>query len=69
MIEIIHICMPIIYEYKGWTFEYGPFGTWPVNKDGELRKRAGNKFWAVIAEFQDEPDQEQFRVGVGCIRA
>jgi nitrate reductase beta subunit len=67
MNEIIRICTPPIYEYRGWLFQYDWQGAWPLRKDGELRKRAGDKFWSVVEDFQDDPDQEQFRVGGGCI--
>ncbi len=43
-------------------------GPWPHKKEGELRKRAGRKFWDMIKRFEAEPNRELFRVGGGCIR-
>ena len=64
------ICSPSIYEFKGWTFEFSYSGPWPLRKDGELRKRAGRKFWKVWGEWQDLPEDEKqkTRVGGGCVR-
>lgn len=44
--------------------------TWPLRKDGELRKWAGRKFWAAHAEWQDLPEDEKqkTRIGGGCVR-
>ena len=60
------ICMPSVYEYKGWVFEDSMSnGPWPLKKDLEPRKRAGRKFWGVYASFLDIPEdeREQYRVG------
>lgn len=65
------ICGPSVYEYKGWTFEYGMCsGPWPLRKDGEPRKRAGRVFWKVWSEWQSLPLEEKAktRVGGGCVR-
>ena len=65
------VCGPRIYTYKGWTFEVpGWGGPWPLRKDGELRKRAGDVFWRVWAEWSALPDDEKkkTRVGGGCVR-
>lgn len=64
-----YFCGPRVYEYDGWLFEspyYG--GPWPLRKDGELRARAGRKFWAMWDRFYalPETEQEQYRVGGGC---
>lgn len=68
MTTITIICVPRIYEYKGWIFEFNKnVGCWPLRNDMEPRKRAGRKFYAMIGEFLEEPDREQFRVGGGCI--
>ena len=72
MTENIHgiICFAPIYEYKGWLFEYHPHtGGWPLRKDGEPRKRAGDRFGAVLSEWLDLPEDEQklTRVGGGCM--
>ena len=70
MTEQLHgwICSTPIYEYKGWLFEYGHAGCWPLRNDGEPRKRAGRKFWAIVADWQSltEDEQKQTRVGGGC---
>lgn len=62
------VCSPRIYEYKGWVFEFGPVGCWPLKKDWEPRKRAGRKFWAVVGDFMElsEDERTQYRVGGGC---
>jgi len=63
------MCGPRLYEYKGWFFEFGmSSGPWPLKKDGELRKRAGRKFYDVFGEWYrlHEDDQETYRVGGGC---
>jgi len=65
------ICSSPIYEYCGWLFEYDPYrGVWPLKKDGEHRKKAGNKFWKVFSEWFDlsEKEQRKTRVGGGCIK-
>jgi hypothetical protein len=65
------VCSPKIYEWRGWLWEHGMYqGPWPLRKDGELRKRAGRKFWKVWGEWQDLPEDEKqkTRVGGGCMR-
>ena len=65
------ICSPRIYEFRGWLFEFSGWGgPWPLRKDGELRARAGRKFWAVYSEWESLPDDEKqkTRVGGGCVR-
>lgn len=65
------ICGPRLYEYKGWSFEFHSYcGQWPLRKDGELRKRAGRRFWKVFGEFEKltHEDQVKYRVGGGCVR-
>ncbi len=63
------ICGPAVYEYKGWTFEYGWMtGPWPLKKNGEPMKRRGRKFLKDIACFShlDEETKKLFRAGGGC---
>jgi len=72
MTEQLHgiICFAPMYEYRGWLFEYRPYmGPWPLKKDGEPKKRAGNRFWAVFSEWFDltEDEQNATRVGGGCM--
>ena len=72
MTEQLHgwICFAPIYEYKGWLFEYKQYmGAWPLKKDGEPRKRAGNRFWSILSEWMALPDdeQKQTRVSGGCM--
>jgi len=65
------VCGPRLYEFKDWFFEYHRYcGPWPLNKDGELRKKAGKKFWNIIKEFDllSDTEREKFRVGGGCVR-
>lgn len=65
------ICSAPVYEYKGWTFEIpGWSGPWPLRKDGEPRKLAGDVFWRVYSEWYALPDDEKqrTRVGGGCVR-
>ena len=62
------ICSASSYRYNGWEFEYKyMFGPWPLKKDGELRKRAGSKFFSDIQGFLDMPkeEQEKFRTRKG----
>ena len=62
------ICGPRLYRYGKWTFEVhawcGP--SWPLRKDGELRKRAGRVFYAMFERWEAEPDREKYRIGGGC---
>lgn len=63
------ICGPKIYEYAGWIFEESQTGApWPLKKDGELRARAGRKFYRDIEPFCDMSNEEKkrYRVGGGC---
>lgn len=64
------ICGPRIYQFEGWRFEYGNVFPWPLRKDGELRKRAGRKFYTMIKRFDSlsKDEQEKHRVGGGCRR-
>ena len=62
------LCGPRIYRYDGWEFEMHAWcGPWPHKQDGELRKRAGRKFWSMIKRFEAEPNRELFRAGGGCM--
>lgn len=59
---IVHISIPNFYHYNGWDFEWSrnkPFSPWPIKKDGELRKRAGDKFYNDISGFFDLTKEEQ----------
>jgi len=59
---IIHISIAKFYEFEGWKFEYQrskPFPPWPVKKDLELRKRAGNKFFDMFGRFSELSIDEQ----------
>ena len=65
------ICGPRLYEYGGWFFEESYCGgPWPLRKDGELRKRAGRKFWKMWKHFNSLPETEKklYRVGGGCTK-
>ena len=62
-------CSPPLYEFEGWFFQYGHHICWPLRKDGEPKKRAGNKFYDMIDKFLALPDEEQerYRACGGCI--
>ena len=63
------ICGPKLYEYQGWFFEVRGSGEpWPLKKDGELRKRAGEKFYEMYARFDrlSKKTKLRYRVGGGC---
>jgi hypothetical protein len=62
------ICGPRIYQYKGWLFEYGYLGPWPLRKNLEPRKRCGHTFMEIFSDWYDlgETVRESFRVGGGC---
>jgi hypothetical protein len=63
------ICSPPRYKYDGWYFEYRPYvGPWPLKKNGEFRKRAGDKFYKSLDAFLELPEEERkkYRVGGGC---
>jgi hypothetical protein len=64
------ICGPRLYRYAGWYFEYHSYcGPWPLRQNGELRARAGRKFWQMIRDFDAlrKDEQDAYRVGGGCI--
>ncbi len=66
------ICSNNQYFYKRWYFEYHKYhGPWPLNKNGDPRKRAGEKFWEIWAEFskltEDEKNKHLTHKG-GCQR-
>ena len=64
------ICGPRLYEYDGWFFEdHQTCGPWPLKKDGDPRKRAGNVFYSMYEKFDRLSDAEKrkYRVGGGCI--
>jgi len=63
------ICGPRLYEYEGWFFEdHAGSGPWPLKKDGELRKRAGKKFYDMYMRFSrlSKEQKAKYRVGGGC---
>ena len=54
------ICSSNIYKFKGWIFEiHRYFGPWPLKKNGEPRKCAGDKFWKVCVEFDKLNEAEK----------
>ena len=64
------ICGPRIYEYKNWLFEvHAMCGPWPLKKDGELRKRAGNVFYDMYSEWDKltKAEKKETRRGGGCV--
>lgn len=63
------ICGPRLYEYEGWFFEVSVCnGPWPLKKDHDPRKRAGNVFYSMFEKFDKLTDKEKlyYRVGGGC---
>jgi hypothetical protein len=63
------LCGPRIYQFRGWTFEDGYCGPYPLNKDGELRDRPpGRFFWKMYDEWAllSPDEKEKTRVGGGC---
>jgi hypothetical protein len=45
--------LPKLYRFKGWFFEIHRYsGPWPLCKNGDLKKRAGAKFWKMWSEFE-----------------
>lgn len=68
MNAFVHLNIPKIYSYNGWTFQWHSYcGPWPLKKNGDPRERAGDVFWNVIDEFQklSKDERESFRVGGG----
>lgn len=61
-----YLCSTPVYKYRGWLFEFGYDGLWPLCKDGTPRKRCGAAFLKVFSEWRHEPDREKYRVGGGC---
>ena len=59
---IIHVSIPVFYEFEGWIFEYSrtkPFGPWPCKKYFEPRAKAGKRFYEMFGKFIDLPENEQ----------
>jgi hypothetical protein len=68
---IAYICSPRVYEFAGWVFEYGGYGTpWPLKKNGDPRERAGRIFWHVITTFEklSQEERQEYYIGGGCER-
>lgn len=64
------LCRNRVYAYNGRLFEWSYNGPWPLRKDGEPYKRAGNKFWNDIEGFIKMEKSEQQRYLVidgGCM--
>lgn len=64
---IIHITIPVFYEFEGWKFEYDrrkPFGPWPLKNDLEPKAKAGRKFYQMFGRFNalSIEDQESHRI-------
>ena len=65
-----HICMPTIYDYDGWFFEHSKYmGFWPLKKNGDPRKRAGDKFYKMLTKFLKLSDKKkkELKISGGCI--
>lgn len=68
--QVGFMCGPRIYKFEGWFFEVHKWcGPWPLKKDGELRQRAGKKFFGMYERFNKLSDEEkdECRVGGGCV--
>jgi hypothetical protein len=69
MNNLTFLCGPRIYTFEGWTFEDADYsGPWPLKKNGELRERAGRKFYQAWGRFDKLPKakKEKLRLGGGC---
>jgi len=65
-----HFCCPRAYEFEGVKFEEHSYcGPWPLCKNGEPRKRAGQKFYDLYTRFRalSEEEQEKHFVSGGCV--
>ena len=65
-----HLCGPRLYEFEGVSFEFSYIiGPWPLKKNGEPKKLAGRRFYALYDRFSKLPEaeQEKHRTGGGCI--
>jgi len=65
------LCGPKVYDFDGVTFEFSPMiGPWPLKKNGDPKKSAGEKFYAFYNRFSSmtTEEQEKYRVGGGCVR-
>ena len=48
------------YKYKGFLMEIHRYhGPARLNKDGELSKRSGKKFWEAATELMQMPEDER----------
>lgn len=64
---MIFVSMTIIYEYKGWLFEYNrnkAVSPWPLKKDLNPKQQAGRAFYKMFKEFSEltPKEQDKFRV-------
>ena len=59
------VCVPNIYKYKGFIFEFHAFcGPMRLKKDLEPSKIAGDKFYEVVTEWVklDDLGKESTRI-------
>jgi hypothetical protein len=64
------LCGPRIYRFRGWTFEEGYCGPYPLNKSGDIRyKPPGRVFWKMYDEWTKLPKSKKARtrIGGGCM--
>ena len=64
---LIHMSYQKCYDFNGVYFEFHrnkPFPPWPLKKDGEPKKLAGDGFYKKIEDFlcMDKTEQEKYRV-------
>ena len=58
-----HLCLANIFKYKGFIFEYHPYGGyWPCHKDDWSipRKNFPKGFWEMVDEFDKLTDEEKY---------
>lgn len=65
------MCSSSQFEFEGWYFEFHRYcGPWPLKKNGDPRKRAGNKFYKMYDKFSKLSPKQQEKYMVykgGCV--
>ena len=56
---IMHFSFADVYEFEGFRFEYGFMKMQKLNKDGEVSKRMGRKFFKAFDKWYDLPEKER----------
>lgn len=56
----MHIVIADVYEFGGFRFEFRHMvGPAKLNKDGEISKRMGRKFFKAFQQWFDLPEKER----------